>query len=253
MRTRIIRVRCARCQLRISGLVYKWIKNNQSNLLPTECLLCGSQGQGSRNLCDGCSARLPWMERSCPRCAAAVPGALLCSDCQRQPPSFDSTHALFWYQPPVSDLILRLKFQGVLSVASTFGLLLSDRLSSCINAYPQVLLPVPLHGSRLRARGYNQALEIARIVSRQLAIPLRITGIERTRPTTPQSALKSHADRRRNVHDAFRLRPGFVRQSAHIAILDDVMTSGATVQSLASALKQQGAGRVEVWICARAK
>ena len=232
-------------------LGYQWSETVQSYLLPTECLLCGSHSQGSINLCSDCCARLPWTQRGCPRCAADAPEPLFCSRCQQQPPSFDSTHALFWYRPPVSDLILKLKFQGVLPVASTLGLLLSHRLSGCLDGYPQALLPVPLHGSRLRERGYNQALEIARIVSTQLHIPLLISGVERVRNTMPQSALKNHADRQRNVRKAFHLGRD-IKRPAHIAILDDVMTSGATVESLASALKRHGAARVDVWTCARA-
>ena len=157
-----------------------------------------------------------------------------------------------WYRPPVSDLIVQLKFRGVLSAAPALGFLMSHRLVSCIDAYPDALLPVPLHRSRLRQRGYNQALEIARIVSKQLAIPLVLSGVERARGTAPQSTLRSHLDRQRNVRGAFRLEGGF-GEAAHIAIVDDVMTSGATVEALATALKRQGVARVDAWICARAE
>lgn len=233
------------------SLVNKWTKNIQNRLLPTACLLCGAHGQGPLNLCQGCCANLPWTEHACERCAAALPESLLCPHCQQHPPSFAKTYVPFWYRPPVSDLILQLKFQGELSAASTLGLLLSRRLLNCIDTYPDALLAVPLHRSRLRERGYNQALEIARIVSKQLAIPLLLSGVERVRATAPQSALRNHLDRQRNVRGAFRLERGFA-EAAHIAILDDVMTSGATVQALATTLKQQGVVRVDVWICARA-
>jgi ComF family protein len=139
----------------------------------------------------------------------------------------------------------------MLSAAPALGLLLTHRLAERVDSYPDALLPVPLHRSRLRSRGYNQAVEIAKIVSKQLAIPL-LSGIERIRDTAPQSALKTHLERQRNMRDAFRLGYGF-SATKHIAILDDVMTSGATVQALASTLKQQGVTRVDVWICARAR
>jgi ComF family protein len=233
------------------SLVNKWTKNIQDHLLPTACLLCGADGQGPLNLCQGCCASLPWTEQACARCAAALPESLRCPHCQQHPPSFAKTYAPFWYRPPVSDLILQLKFQGKLSTAATLGLLLSQRLRNRIDIYPDALLPVPLHRNRLRDRGYNQALEIARIVSEQLRIPLLLSGVERVRVTAPQSALKSHLERQRNVRGAFRLQRSFAK-TAYLAIVDDVMTSGATVQALATALKQQGVARVDVWICARA-
>lgn len=233
------------------SFVNKWLKNSHNYLLPTVCLLCGADSQGSVNLCHGCCANLPWIEQACVRCAVALPESYLCPQCQQSPPSFDKTYAPFWYLPPISDLILRLKFQGVLSVAPALGLLLSRRLIDRIDVYPDALLPVPLHRSRLRSRGYNQAVEIARIVAKQLALPLLVSGIERVRATAPQSTLRTHQDRQRNMRDAFRVECGF-GEAAHIAIVDDVMTSGATLQALASALKQQGVARVDVWVCARA-
>lgn len=231
--------------------VNKWIKSIQSRLLPTACLLCGIGGQGALNLCRECCANLPWAKNACSRCAAPLAASLLCPHCQENPPSFEQAHAPFWYRSPVSDLILQLKFQGGLAAASALGMLLSHRLTSCLDVYPDALLPVPLHRNRLRHRGYNQAVEIARVVSRELAIPLLTRGVERVRPTAPQSALRTPVERQRNMHGAFRLEDSF-ELTTHIAILDDVMTSGATVQALASALKQRGVARVDVWICARA-
>lgn len=234
-----------------TSLLNNWIQNIHNHLLPTACLLCGDIGQGTLNLCHGCCANLPQIEQACVRCAAALPQSHLCPDCQRNPPSFEKTCALFWYRRPVSDLIQQLKFQGALSVAPALGLLLARRVTDCIDAYPDALLPVPLHRSRLRSRGYNQAVEIARIVSKQLTIPLLVSGVERVRATAPQSMLRTHQDRQRNMRNAFRLECGFGK-AAHIAIVDDVMTSGATAEVLASALRQQGVARVDVWVCARA-
>lgn len=239
------------CQPKNQTKVYNWLKTIHSQLFPTECLLCGTPGEGALNLCRGCCRCLPWVEQGCPRCAAKLPATLICAHCQQQPPSFDETRALFWYRPPVSDLILRLKFQGTLAVAAGLGSLMSQHLSRTLDFCPQAIVPVPLHRRRLRERGYNQALEIARVVSNRLTIPLWRSGVDRVRVTAPQSVLKHPEERRRNVHQAFAITGGF-REISHVAILDDVMTSGATVHALASALKRHGLARVDVWICARA-
>lgn len=232
-------------------IVYKWIANIQSHCLPTQCLLCGAQSDEWSNLCRGCRADLPWVQEVCPRCAAPVLGSVLCTGCQQQAPSFDRTYAPCRYRPPVSDLIQRLKFHGVLAAAPALGSVLSRWLQEHLSSYPDAVLPVPLHPERVRERGYNQAVEIGRIVAKQLALPLLVSGATRTRPTKPQSTLASKRERHANLRHAFQLRHDF-GENTHIAILDDVMTSGATVQALAGTLRRAGVARVDVWICGRA-
>ncbi len=120
-----------------------------------------------------------------------------------------------------------------------------------MDAYPQLILPVPLHRNRLRERGYNQALELGRPIAQRLAIPLSSRLVRRVRPTLPQSDMGSPAARRRNLTGAFQaVEPHAVVQ--HVAILDDVMTTGATVMELARLLRREGVRRVDVWCCARA-
>jgi len=146
-------------------------------------------------------------------------------------------------------LLQQLKFHQKLHLATLLGELLADGLKGREEPLPECLLPVPLHPQRLRERGYNQALELARVLSSRLNIPLETTICMRQRETAPQTALDGK-ERRRNLRGAFTVRE--VTLPRHIAIIDDVVTTGTTVSELASTLRRSGVERVEVWACARA-
>lgn len=235
----------------MSRIVDKWLNHILNNLLLTQCLLCGLPAHKLVNLCEGCAADMPWAREACPRCAMPNAKAIICSACQRKPPLHERALAALWYTPPASDLILLLKFQGVLHAAPVLGSLFVQRLSEHPDPLPQAILPVPLHHSRLRQRGYNQAVEIGRVIAKALAIPLLSSGTKRVLATVPQSTLMTVQDRARNLRNAFSVT-GCLHGLTHIAIIDDVMTTGATVQSLAGVLRQAGVKRVDVWVCARA-
>jgi ComF family protein len=172
-----------------------------------------------------------------------------CGACQKKPPAFDEAIALFRYDTPVDRLIQALKYRGQLDQARLLGTLLAQRLQAASPARPDCLLPVPLHPARLRERGYNQSLELAKPVARALALPLERHAVQRVRATRPQMEL-ARAERARNLRNAFQTEQDFHDQ--HIAIIDDVMTSGHTVNALARCLKRAGARRVSVWVIARA-
>jgi ComF family protein len=146
-------------------------------------------------------------------------------------------------------LLQRLKFHRRLEVAPLLGALLAEGLPARGTALPEVLLPVPLHPQRLRERGYNQSLELARVLSRRLAIPVQTGLCVRTRATAPQTALDG-VERRRNLRGAFVMQGEAI--PSQVAIIDDVVTTGATVHELARTLRRAGVARVEVWACARA-
>jgi ComF family protein len=146
-------------------------------------------------------------------------------------------------------LLLQLKFHQKLHLASLLGGLLAEALEGRAAPLPDCLVPVPLHPQRLRERGYNQALELARVVSTRLAVPLDATLCVRQRATAPQTALDGK-ERRRNLHGAFTVREGNLPR--HVAIIDDVVTTGTTVGELARTLRRAGVDTVEVWACARA-
>jgi len=145
-------------------------------------------------------------------------------------------------------LLLQLKFHQKLHLATLLGGLLADGVEGREAPLPECLLPVPLHSRRLSERGYNQAQELARVLSSRLNIPLEISLCTRQRETTPQTALDGK-ERRRNLRGAFTVRKGALPR--HIAIIDDVVTTGTTVSELARTLRRYGVERVEVWACAR--
>lgn len=239
------------CQPKQLRMVYQCISWLQARLFPTHCRLCGVATHSQLQLCTNCLGDLPWLAGTCPRCSQPLPARQQdseCGRCQKQSPAFDATTALFHYQAPVDYLIKRLKFSDELALSPLLSSLLARNIAQRNAPLPDLLLPVPLHTSRLRERGFNQATELARRVSRELGIPLDHRRCRRTRQTEPQSLLSTNA-RRINLRNAFVVRGNLPVR--HVAIIDDVMTTGHTTGELARVLKQAGAEYVEVWVIAR--
>lgn len=229
-------------------MVYRWLKTGLDWLLPPACRLCGGDGQPGRELCSGCEHDLPWNRSCCKHCAEPLPaqGWLLCGRCLRRRPVFDQALAPLRFEPPVSQLVHAFKFRGDLAA----GRLLADLLADAVPGNrPALLLPVPLHDKRLRRRGFNQALELARRLGRRLDIPVNTRMLVRCRDTPPQHEMPAQA-RRANVRGAFKLLEEL--PATHVALVDDVLTTGNTAAELARLLKRAGAVRVEVWAVARA-
>jgi len=220
--------------------------------LPVQCRLCGAMIRAGPELCRSCQDDLPWLVTACRQCARPLDTAdvnAVCGHCQRQPPAFDRSIALFHYRPPIDYLIKRFKFAEELAVGSLLSGLLATRLAGRSEKLPGLLLPVPLHPVRLRGRGFNQATEIARHLGDRLGIAIDYRSCRRKRHTEAQSLLSANA-RRINLRNAFAVhRPP---DAAHIAIIDDVMTTGHTANELAHVLKQAGVASIEVWVLARA-
>lgn len=219
-------------------------------LAPPRCHACGSVTAGAP-LCEPCAAALPWNERACRACALplAADGPFgACSDCLDDAPPQDAAWTAFTYRAPVSRQIVALKFRGHLAPAHVLGTLMAARLARRPQPLPELLIPVPLHADRLRRRGYNQALELARAIGQRLPIRLAPEASWRVRATGEQTRLEA-ADRRRNVRGAFAVRADV--HGRHIALLDDVITTGATVAELARTARRAGAARIEVWAAAR--
>lgn len=234
-------------------MVYNRLNNIQNWLLAGNCELCVARlGSGTTVLCDACEGSLTRPGLCCHICAADLPGiddSPVCGHCQKQPPAFDCVSAALVYGEPVSGLIHDLKYNKKLYLAPTLGDLLARSIKVKHNKLPDVLLPVPLHRSRLRQRGFNQSLEIAKPVSRVLGVEIDARLVTRIRNTDPQTGLKP-VHRARNVKRAFKV----VRPVAgkRIALIDDVMTTGHTVNAVAQILKKAGAKEVLVWVVARA-
>ena len=217
-------------------------------LFPPRCLLCGEPGQAPRDLCPACAASLPWQGNACRGCALPLPpgapAAALCGACRQQRSPLHQVHAACVYAAPVDGLLRRFKFHHDLAAGRLLSQLMAERLATAER--PQALLPVPLHVSRLRQRGYDQALELGKPLARALQLPLA-SGLRRVRATAAQSELDAAA-RRRNLRGAFIAKGPL---PAHVALLDDVMTTGATLRAAASALRRAGVQRVDAWVCAR--
>lgn len=174
---------------------------------------------------------------------------MLCGACLRRAPRFDAAFCAWRYTYPIDYMVRALKYHGALAHARVLGDLLAARLRArAAPCWPEMLLPVPLAPGRFRERGYNQAIEIGCWLERRLAIPMRTDVLVRTRETPEQAGL-SRRERRQNLRGAFAVRD---LSALHVALIDDVITTGSTVNELARVLKQAGAAGVEVWAVARA-
>jgi ComF family protein len=209
--------------------------------LPQDCLLCGT-ASGDGLLCGDCIEGLPGLPAPhCPVCALPSPGGHVCGACLKAAPAFDATFAVWRYAFPVDRLVQALKFEHRLALAGFFATAMQAR------AQPQgdLLIPVPLSPGRLKERGFNQAAEIARA----LEIPLDAAACRRTAETLPQTSLP-WKERRRNIKNAFECSVDLSGKS--VVVVDDVMTTGATLDELARTLKRHGAIKVTNWVVARA-
>ena len=214
------------------------------------CSLCGEVGADRpAALCWGCRADLPARQdpARCP-CGGA-PRASACLRCQSRALAFDDCVAACAYRYPVDLMIKKIKYQGRLDLILPLADLLIERIDSTNMAMPECLLPVPLHAARFRQRGFNQAGEIARALARRLPAPVARSLARRRRATEQQHAL-SPAQRRGNVRGAFSILKSI--GYSNIALIDDVVTTGATVGELARLLKRNGVEQVQVWSLAQA-
>ncbi|MNK88157.1 DNA utilization protein GntX [compost metagenome] len=237
-----------RCQPRYTGPVYIWSKNKQ------HCLLCDEAADGSTPICMACETDLPWLGDHCECCALPLPAAgLTCGQCLNQPPAFERVIAPWTYSFPVDSLITRFKH----SAKWPFGHLLAELLTQALQhrfdddlPRPELLVPVPLGKRRLRQRGFNQAAMLARWISASLDIPCDERLLLRTQDTDAQQDLNAEA-RKKNLRNAFALTPKTSLKGRHLALVDDVLTTGATAQALARLLMDAGAARVDVYCLAR--
>lgn len=219
-------------------------------LYPPTCVLCGAPGHAGLDLCPGCLADMPHNLSGCSRCALPLPPGTdgLCGACARRPPPFLVCRTAFLYEDPLPMLVGGAKFRSRLNLARLLGQCLALALRRAGDDPPGLIIPVPLHPARLRERGYNQALEVARPVSRALGVAIDTRCCARAHATPPQAGLEKQA-RRRNVRGAFQVvRPP---AAAHVAILDDVITTGSTAAELAGVLLRAGVKRVDLWAVAR--
>ena len=235
----------------VDGRLRRW----SFRLLPATCLLCGQAGDLAIDLCKACASELPWQGPCCQRCALPLPlASTACGRCLSRPPAFDRAITAFRYEWPLDTLIARLKFAADLAAGRVLAELLASRIEAELAQSslprPQAIVPVPLHRQRLAERGFNQALELAEPLAKRLALPIARGALIRERATLAQTGLDAKS-RRRNLRGAL-LAPGELA-GRHLALVDDVITTSATAQECARALKKAGAASVQVWALARAE
>ncbi len=226
----------------------KWLKFKHMlkfSLFPQACLLCSASDGGDSGICTDCLNELPHHALCCPQCGLLSFEGQLCGACITSPPDFDATKAAFTYQYPISQVLQQYKYNQQLFLAETFAELMLNNLEA---NNIDLIIPMPLHPSRLQERGFNQSLEIARIIGKRLNVPITSQAVARIKQSPPQASLPLK-ERVKNMKGAFACYEDL--SGLRIALIDDVMTTGASLNALAKAVKAKGAAHVECWLIAR--
>jgi len=231
------------------------VKKFYSWLLPYHCIFCHHASTLELDLCEHCRKDLPILTHFCRYCARELyktsSEGVACGECLKNPPPMDASFALFLYEDLVKNLILDLKFKHSLVNARLLGELLAQKIQQDWynkSPLPDVIIPVPLHAKRIKERGFNQSLEIARPIAKRLQIPIENAACQRVKFILAQATLAAK-ERQVNIKNAFAVTKNL--DSYHVAILDDVMTTGQTIIEMANTLKKAGAKKIDVWCCAR--
>lgn len=232
-----------------------YIKKCGAIIFPQLCVLCDMPYAGDIAFCHICQEDLPWITHGCQKCGAALSecaSASICGECLHTPIATGIAVIPFHYQSPIDFLITQLKFNENLRVASVFAQLLQPYLQKAYAdtlSWPEVIIPMPLHLKRLSERGFNQALEIAKTLVRNISVPIDVALCQRQKYTEAQANLTAKL-RKANVHNAFSAAKNTGYR--HVVILDDVITTGHTVRALVKTLNKAGVERIDVWAVARA-
>jgi ComF family protein len=232
--------------------MYKFFNNIQT-LLPKNCILCGLRSDTTLELCKICYQSLPWLHNACYQCGVHLENmheSIRCRKCIISPPVFDRVCAMFNYDFPLNKIISQLKFKTKLACGKLLGQLLLQQYQTwyTLESVPEAILPVPLSSIRLRQRGFNQVLEILRPLILATKFPLLDDVCIRVKNTKPQTSINMKY-RKRNLLSAFRLlRP--IRYS-HIAIVDDVFTTGSTISAVSIILRNVGVQQIDIWCICR--
>ncbi len=235
----------------LSRLNYKHMYKYVTNLwVKPVCMLCQQSLPDYQRICQYCIRQLPWITEACWQCAQPLSGGQThCGVCQKTPPPFDRLFVALDYVSPIDGLILGGKFSQRLANLSLLAELFLMHWHKQSASLPEVIIPVPLHAQRLRERGYNQALEVARLISRALNIPIDFQSVKRVKTTLAQASLPANC-RRGNVQDAFALTRAINYSS--VAIVDDVITTGNTLYAMSKLLLDANVKQIDVYCVARA-
>ncbi|MDB6061300.1 MAG: hypothetical protein JWM78_1403 [Verrucomicrobiaceae bacterium] len=216
------------------------------------CALCGASSAADDHIhagiCTPCSADLGWIHHACVHCGLPLPQHGLCALCQIKPPPFMRCVSPLTYEAPISHLIGAFKYQNQLQYGRILSALLIEQLRGWDSLAADLIIPAPLHWRRRWARGFNQAEIIGDEISRALAIPLQARWLKRVRATPRQQDLNAE-QRRKNLRGAFAIKQSL--RNLHVALVDDVVTTGATAAEISQVLLAAGAASVQVWCLAR--
>lgn len=216
------------------------------------CIFCDDLTNRKLDLCVGCEKDLPFLENCCIKCAQKLPAdQMICGSCLNDFSNI-TTKVLFEYQIPVDQIILNFKFHDGLIKGNVLSVLFAEHLDVQYKneIKPELIIPVPLHKSRLRKRGYNQALEIARPIAKRLNIPIDKCSVIRSKSTKAQATLPLK-ERKQNIKNAFQIKKNL--EARYVAIVDDVITTGNTVKELCKVLQKAGVVKIDIWCLAKSQ
>ncbi len=225
-----------------------------NHIVPRHCFFCLENTHSDSNLCQHCIASFDLNDHCCQRCASPFEQTvsqhvLLCGNCLSHHFHYDRVYSPFLYSKEIRYLIKKMKYQKKIHYADIIAKLFIDKSSHLKDfQLPQVFIPMPMHTKRLRQRGFNQALELSRYFSTHYHLPLNYNSLIRSRYTELQAGMTAIA-RQKNVRQAFLVKKPILHE--HIALIDDVMTTGSTVNEASKILKLNGVKQVDVWIMAR--
>ena len=219
-------------------------------LYPFTCILCQQPTKRRLDLCTACEADLPWLTHCCKTCGYLMIGSpgSTCGHCLKRPPPYTAFFALWQYEEPIRFLIKQLKFHQRLAYSQVLGTLLAKKMLAHYHQKPDLIIPMPLHKKRLHERGFNQATLIAKLAAQKVQIPIDYHRCRRQRHTLAQSKIP-YSTRYLNVKNAFYVDT--LDNVNSVAIIDDVMTTGGTVNALSLALKKSGVKQIDVWCLAK--
>ncbi len=226
----------------------KLLSITQTLRLPSICTLCNQFHKNSLAVCTACVEYIQPLGFACRCCAYPLPdeGYMVCGQCIKKPPAFDNALVHYIFEEPLRSLLHQFKYHNGLYLTSFLGQLMLQAVQKQ-DVTAQCLIPVPMHPRRLKQRGFNQAVVLAKFLAKKLNLTYDLSSCQKIINTAPQVSLDSE-QRKKNLRNAFRVTP---LPYQHVVLIDDLLTTGSTANELARAIKKTGVKRVDVWCCAR--
>ncbi len=216
---------------------------------PTVCVLCDHRHAKPVAICDKCTLLFSPLENPCQYCSRALSNQdfLICGECLRKKPAFDRVMTGYRYEEPLRTLLHEFKYKGALHLRTFLAQLMMTTFDTEASR-ADCIIPIPLHTQRMKQRGFNQAAELAKLISKKINIKYDPKLCTKIRNTSPQVGLNAQ-ERQKNLRHSFKAKPSSYH---YVLLIDDLLTTGSTAHEMAKILKQQGVQRVDVWCCARA-